>query len=1446
MQRLMMALTLISGVLASPHVLRAGDDLALMFPAEPNLGWRFDNGREFAGATGSLSVDPTGGHEGGAALVLKGDFTKGGQYVEAGLKVDGPVPGMVSLWVKVPEEPQLTVRLMDEAGTCHQIKFKLKPTPDWQQIRFPLAEFFANMGESRASAMVSHYEHWGQSKTSEWQGSLKGIHILAGKSAGQSRTVCLGDVSVKGRVATVESAPARNMLQTVRLDEVLQAGESDWLFDNGREFKGAKGSLTLLKDQPEAGQNALRLKGDFTGGGAYVQALRKLSELSHSGLESLEMAMRSTNCSMLGVRLIDSSGQCHQFKGLAIVADGQWHDVKIKPAEIAGGEHWGGANDGKWHGAPKSVALILAKRAGVEPVVDFAKPRALVAMASQTATVLYREDFEHAPLAKGWESVGEVKRLDGEAFKGKGALQLSRSLESINQPVTADGPSFQVLAGTCEVSGAGQSAVYSPDESYQGVISVAWLDGSGKSTARSVVQELRGTNVWLPFNRSVEVPAGAVAGRIHVEFAKTYGVVMVDELSVVSVPVPQGAVARIDRVMLSPSRLGGMFFPDESPSYKVSVWSPKPLQQDEMRVVVSVSDFWGAELDSRQTVSLQKTGFKNQSFQYEGGLTLATNGMEVGRFYRVHADVPLRGGKPFRHSIGLARLPEAATRQYAPESIPFTIRNWDNRMKDYFFLTDRIGIRMPGIWGGWSKTAPYKPTASGAVWCQQLGMKWVSGLPGSKVELGKIEWADPVLLRTGMTNFLRAHATNGLAYLCLGNEPHGGASQIASNIAAYKVLYDAAKEYDPNIRVIATSVEPNEEYFRQGYQKYCDIYDFHTYESYLGIRRIIEAYKALMLKYHAEKPIFSTELGLNCQGLSRLIVAQEMVKKFAVFFAAGGANASWFTIMYPDPSGKDANSSGQAFNVFDARYNQYNPKLDAVTLYQAVNAIADKKFVAEQAYGDGTEAYLFANPKGECLQIVWNEKTRRDIGLPVPGALAATVVTLDGSAMSLVPHNGSVAVTVSAEPVMVVYHSPKPALAEALVSPVVSLASAPESVVKGQQRELLLCGAGLTPQEIHIVAPSRWQVTCREAGKDRVACRVSPPAETEAQAGRLMISRLINGAASSALLAEMPVESSFSGTLRPAAGVAGGAGLQVMLANHNQEALSLHWKVSLDHELPMAKGSYRLTDPQPAHAGFGEAAEGETPIAPGSVKSFCIPLKGTEPLTLYKVSLRVGDDSGHETTTSRYVGGFLPVRKGTPTVDGDLTDPVWAGAPVAVIDQPRQFYGLKGAEWKGAEDLSARIRYLWDEKNLYLGVQVVDNVFSSTQADSGIWNQDGLQILVDPRRQGGEKMGYYDCCLALGTKGPQVWYNSTASPDVMTGEVKDARLVVRRGKGGSADYEVAIPWTRLAPFRPVAGADLGLGLIVNDDDGSGRSFAGWFSGVHLKETDMLGDLILGD
>ena len=63
----------------------------------------------------------------------------------------------------------------------------------------------------------------------------------------------------------------------------------------GEEFPGAKGSLTVAQDEPAAGQSCLKLAGDFTGGGAYVAAIRNLTDLEAKDVPAIRLQVKSDN-----------------------------------------------------------------------------------------------------------------------------------------------------------------------------------------------------------------------------------------------------------------------------------------------------------------------------------------------------------------------------------------------------------------------------------------------------------------------------------------------------------------------------------------------------------------------------------------------------------------------------------------------------------------------------------------------------------------------------------------------------------------------------------------------------------------------------------------------------------------------------------------------------------------------------------------------------------------------------------------------------------------------------------------------------------------------------------------------------------------------------------------------------------------------------------------------
>jgi hypothetical protein len=314
------------------------------------------------------------------------------------------------------------------------------------------------------------------------------------------------------------------------------------------------------------------------------------------------------------------------------------------------------------------------------------------------------------------------------------------------------------------------------------------------------------------------------------------------------------------------------------------------------------------------------------------------------------------------------------------------------------------------------------------------------------------------------------------------------------------------------------------------------------------------------------------------------------------------------------------------------------------------------------------------------------------------------------------------------------------------------------------------------------------------------------------------------------------------------------AGVKLVIRNRGADPQAVKWTVEILGAKPVIDGRYPAKL-EPADAHFAGDVEGTLSLAVGEDKEVFVPMAKIDSHTSYFLRAKVKDATGREVVDERPVAGFVGVPKasGQITFDGVLDEPAWQKAPVLKSDQLTQFFAFgkvdRSQKWTGPDDLSCTIRYLWDEQYLYVAVDVKDDVFGGpTKADADIWSQDGLQFLVDPMRTSGRKVGKYDYGLGRGKKGDQAWcFMSADTAAAPAGEVKDLKLAIKRtdAKTGNTVYELAFPWSRLSPFKPAVGTNLGFTLIVNEDDGEGRdAFMTWFGNAHSKDVDTVGDLIL--
>lgn len=905
--------------------------------------------------------------------------------------------------------------------------------------------------------------------------------------------------------------------------------QGGWSFLNGPEFPGATGALTLVPDAAEKGRAGLKLEGDFTKGGNYVQAS---IALKGEQAELLSFKLKAPGAGKLTMRLTDGSKQVHQID-LKLEPRDDWQTVEFPILDffkqmgtpsalknVSRYEKWGGPNDGKWHAPLTSIAILATRHTrpnSLQPEIQIADFRL------GAVRPAFAEDFEAAEsLPKGWEASGAVAVAAETAPGGKRALKLERALEQRAEETLARGPVFPVTPGTYLCAGTCRTELHSPDNSYNLTVAFEVLKADGAVLETFALHEPFGAKAWARFEKRIELPIGAAAARLCARLHKASGKAWVDELSVT--PVRQTLEKRAERIVLTTARLGNLLFPEDTPTAHVRVEALRELRPEECVLSFSVRDYWGAEQAAAGAAPLAFKELANKRFVYETDLNLAQVPLEVGRYYELHVALPRANGEPETEFTGLARLPAAAARQYKAAELPFTIRNWDNRVKEYIYLSERLGFKTVGLWGGWSGKPPYAPHLPCLELCKELKLQWITTTPASSVEDKGFKDYDETALREGVKNFLKAYSGEGLGMIAMGNEPHGKREKVNENVRAYQCIYEEIKKCDPKIFVIGTSVEPNTDYFEEGYYKHLDAYDFHVYGSYKSVRSTMREYYKLMRQYNAVKPLFSTELGLNSQGMPRLDVAVEMVKTLTVFFAEGGANASWFTINYPDPQGKARGASGDAHCVFDCKYSKYNPRLDAVTYYNMLNGICVKKFVAERTYPDGTQAYLFRDASGQCMLALWNDTGRKETGLTLPGVAKVELQRIDGSRGEVTPELEVFTVGVSNEPVVLYFAGKEAALPEVMSASGLTATTIPKSLERGQTGKMVFRAEGLTPETLRVLAPPLWKVIRQQADGGNVECLIEVPAGTTAREARMTVQRLsAKGAVTGEITLTIPV-----------------------------------------------------------------------------------------------------------------------------------------------------------------------------------------------------------------------------------------------------------------------------------------------------------------------------------
>jgi hypothetical protein len=108
--------------------------------------WTFSEGGEFPGASGRFEKTNAAAHSGHGGGRLSFDFTGGGNYVAAILKLDqSPDLAAVKLWMFNPGHNRLTFRYGDQTGQVHQKPFTA-PKGRWSEVVISLDDWQGHWG----------------------------------------------------------------------------------------------------------------------------------------------------------------------------------------------------------------------------------------------------------------------------------------------------------------------------------------------------------------------------------------------------------------------------------------------------------------------------------------------------------------------------------------------------------------------------------------------------------------------------------------------------------------------------------------------------------------------------------------------------------------------------------------------------------------------------------------------------------------------------------------------------------------------------------------------------------------------------------------------------------------------------------------------------------------------------------------------------------------------------------------------------------------------------------------------------------------------------------------------------------------------------------------------------------------------------------------------------
>jgi hypothetical protein len=172
--------------------------------------------------------------------------------------------------------------------------------------------------------------------------------------------------------------------------------------------------------------------------------------------------------------------------------------------------------------------------------------------------------------------------------------------------------------------------------------------------------------------------------------------------------------------------------------------------------------------------------------------------------------------------------------------------------------------------------------------------------------------------------------------------------------------------------------------------------------------------------------------------------------------------------------------------------------------------------------------------------------------------------------------------------------------------------------------------------------------------------------------------------------------------------------------------------------------------------------------------------------------------------------------------------------------------------YDGIDDISGRAMIGWDEKNLYLGIRVIDDKYVQKASGSNLFKGDRLDILLDTDVSSDYYLGALngdDYQLGISPGSPLIKENLEAYlwyPKSIEGG-QDNVTIASRARDDGYIIEAAIPWS-VFDVSPSNGQHFGFAFSISDNDNPNeniqQSMVSYVPIRTLSDPTTWGDLIL--